>query len=127
MIQVTLLGRMLSTNHIYGQTEKTRYLKAPAKRLKASYIEQIQDQYWQDPIKYDVIVEASIYRYGIEKDIDNSNKLRLDAFNGLIREDDKQVKLLILHKVRQDNKYPRILIKVIPYDNSNSYEDLLPW
>lgn len=126
MLQITLLGRMLSTNHIYGQTANTRYLKWPAKKLKASYIEQIQEQYWQAPIKYDVIVEANMYWYWKEKDIDNANKLRMDAFNGLIREDDKQVKLLILHKVRQDNKYPRVLVKVIPYDPSNLYENMLP-
>ena len=115
MIKVTLQGRPLSTNHIYWQKEKVRYLNKNAKKTKSSYILQLYNQYRWDPLEGDLCVEINIYRYWAEPDFDNVHKLSMDACNKILRVDDKQVKKATIVKFEKDNKNPRMEIIVQKY------------
>ena len=47
MSKIILKGNPLSTQSIYGQSGRIRYMKLNAKRLKANYIGQVIEQ-WRD-------------------------------------------------------------------------------
>lgn len=120
MIEITLKWRMLSTNHIYGQTKFGRYLKPNARALKESYIKQLKQQHWdRQPIQWDLNVVIWLYRYGKEPDIDNVHKLSLDAMNGIVYLDDTQIKTMEIYKRWKDNKNPRIEFTIFQITNGN--------
>jgi len=115
-MRITLLGNPYSTNNIYSRNWKYWFIKAKPKAQKNHYILQATQQ----KTKYftgDIKIEAIIYFWDKRKrDIDNYNKLWLDALSKVIYEDDKQVKELHLLKM-YDKENPRIELLIKNYEN----------
>ena len=89
-------------------------MTAACKDLKEDYQWQIKSQHHGAPLTGALRVSATFY-FGTKRkqDIDNFNKLWMDACTGLVWEDDSQVKELRLRKA-YDKEHPRIELSVIP-------------
>jgi len=108
--KIILLGNPLSTNHIYKRHGNFIYLSKEGKNLKESYMWQIKSQYRGEPLIGSVKLTVELY-FGDKRirDIDNYNKLLLDACSGLLFIDDKQITELTIKKF-YDKENPRIEI-----------------
>jgi len=108
--KIILLGNPLSTNHIYKRHGNFIYLSKEGKNLKESYMWQIKSQYRGEPLMGSVKLTVELY-FGDKRirDIDNYNKLLLDACSGLLFIDDKQITELTIKKF-YDKENPRIEI-----------------
>lgn len=115
---ITLTGKVLSTQNLYGYTCRGRfarkYMKAEGKIVKQSYIDEIKEQYKGKLIEENFVGLEILYFFGTHhiRDIDNYSKTLLDAMSGIIYKDDKQVKPLIQDKF-YDKENPRIEIRII--------------
>jgi len=113
---ITLLGEPRSTSHIYHYACRgrfpTMYMTSAGKALKEDYQWQIKGQYHGEPIKDALAVSATFY-FGTKRrqDIDNFNKLALDACSGLVWADDAQIQELRLVKA-YDKLNPRIELTI---------------
>jgi Holliday junction resolvase RusA-like endonuclease len=87
-------------------------MKKRPRQQKDSYIAQASEQYKWTILLCDIVIEANIY-YGDKRirDIDNYNKLWMDALSGILYKDDKQIIGLMLYK-HYDKENPRIIIDV---------------
>lgn len=109
---ITLTGEPRSTSHIYQHTCRGRfaqvYMTSAGKALKEDYQWQIRSQHHGAPLAGALRVSATFY-FGTRRkqDIDNFNKLALDACSGLLWEDDSQIVELTLRKA-YDPQAPRI-------------------
>ena len=113
--KIILLGNPLSTNHIYKRHGNFIYLSKEGKNLKESYMWQIKSQYRGEPLMGSVKLTVELY-FGDKRirDIDNYNKLLLDACSGLLFIDDKQITELTIKKF-YDKENPRIEILLYVY------------
>lgn len=98
----------ISTQHCYGNRvmgkRVIRYMSAKGKKYKEDLREAIKQQVKELPLWKDK-VEVKLWLYFKDKrrrDIDNYNKIILDSMEGLIYEDDKQIRLLQIYKVESD-------------------------
>lgn len=98
---ITLQGNPKSTQHIYKISSRgkyaTMYMTAEGKTLKETYKWEMMAQYKGKP---DITeVEIGLY-FGDrrKRDIDNFNKLILDAGTGILWEDDSQITKLTITK-----------------------------
>lgn len=110
---ITLTGNPLSTQHCYGFSRYGGHMKRHCATLKTDYQWQAKSQ-WNDPVtKEEVRIEAHIY-FGDKRrrDLDNYNKLWMDALEGVVYEDDSQITQLHLVK-DYDKSNPRIEITII--------------
>lgn len=122
MTTIVLQWKPRSTSHIYwirvlkkwNAMIPMSYLTADGKKLREDYTRQISRQYHSDPMIWDLEVEIEVYRFWIEPDRDNVHKLSMDAWNGLLRIDDKQVTTAIVKKMWKDNDNPRIVLHIKP-------------
>lgn len=116
MINLTLKGEPKSTNTIYRNHCKfgfpTNYMSKEGKSLKESYQWQIKSQYHGKPLLGSVKLTATLF-FGTKRtqDIDNFNKLVLDALSGLVYEDDKQIQEMTVKK-DYCKKNPRIELHI---------------
>ena len=107
-----LKGNPQSTNHIYKTTCRGKfasvYMSKEGKDLKESYQWQIKSQYKGKPKTGDLDLRIELF-FGDnrKRDIDNYNKILLDAFTGILWEDDSQIQSLLIVK-NKDIKNPRI-------------------
>ncbi len=107
-----LKGNPQSTNHIYKTTCRGKfasvYMSKEGKDLKESYQWQIKSQYKGKPKTGDIDLRIELF-FGDnrKRDIDNYNKILLDAFTGILWEDDSQIQSLLIVK-NKDIKNPRI-------------------
>ena len=112
---ITLKGNALSTNHIYKRHGFTIYMSAEGKALKESYQWEITSQ-WKDKIIYgNISVEIKLF-FGDKRkrDVDNYNKLILDAMSGIVYLDDKQIQKITIEKLfDKSNPRAEIIIKKI--------------
>lgn len=100
-----------SLNHIYSRSRKGKvYLTAEARNYKTAVG-------WQcraaslSPVTCEVSVTVHAYRPARRGDIDGTLKLLLDAMQGHIYKNDKQI--VELHVYRHDDKRnPRVEVKV---------------
>lgn len=110
-MEITLKGNPQSTNHIYKSVCRGRfasvYMSEAGKKLKKSYQDQLKKQYKGKPKKGDIDLRIEIF-FGDKRvrDIDNYNKLVLDACSKILWVDDSQIQSLLLIK-NYDNKNPR--------------------
>lgn len=107
-MQIILKGNPQSTNHIYKRHGNIIYLSKEGKDLKESYAWQAKAQHRGEPISGPVNLRLELF-FGDKRirDIDNYNKLILDACTGLLWLDDKQI--MSLHIVKNyDKADPRI-------------------
>lgn len=108
MIDITLHGNPQSTNHIYRHRGSITYMTKEGKDLKESYKLQLKNQYKRKPIEGEVDLRVELF-FGDKRvrDIDNYNKILLDACTGILWIDDKQIMSLYIVK-NYDKENPRI-------------------
>lgn|SRR3990167_4487096 len=112
----TLTGNPKSTQNIYRHTCRGKfasvYITKEGKALKEDYQWQIKSQYKGKPLKGDIDLRIELF-FGDnrKRDIDNFNKILIDAFTGILWEDDSQVQSLLIIK-NKDLKRPRIEINL---------------
>lgn len=109
---IILEGKPISTQHIYGQRGKIRYMKKEGKELKESYQWQVKSQWKKPMIEGDCEVEIDLY-FGDRRrrDWDNWHKLTMDALEGIVIKDDSQIQRAIVNK-KYDKSNPRVEIKI---------------
>ena len=108
MIRIVLKGQPRSTQSLYGQSGKVRYMKQWAKDLKEDYQWQVKQQYKGELLKDDLAIDVVIY-YGNKRkyDWDNVHKLTQDSLEGLVFEDDAQIQEA--HVIKDyDKEDPRV-------------------
>ncbi len=112
MISLTLRPAPLSTNHIYKVAQNRVYMTAEGRSLKEAYQWQAKSQWKRSCIQKSVALTLFVY-YGDKRkhDIDNGNKLLLDALTGIVYKDDGQITMLHVFK-RFDVDDPRVDIDV---------------
>lgn len=83
------------------------YMSKQGKDLKEEYQWQIKSSFKGKPTSKEVDVVINLY-FGVKRkhDVDNYNKLILDACSGLIWEDDSQIQSLLVVK-HYDKENPR--------------------
>ena len=113
---ILLKGNPKSTSHIYKYTCRggfvSGYMDKAGKALKEDYFRQAKAAY-HGPL-LEGKLEVSLYFYHGTKrkvDIDNFNKLVLDALTGVIWEDDSQIEVMHLYK-KYDKEDPRIEVRI---------------
>jgi Holliday junction resolvase RusA-like endonuclease len=115
---IVLSGEPKSTQHIYGLTCRgrfaQRYMTPAGKALKEQYQWEARSQWKGKPLVGDIEVSITLY-FGTKRkaDLDNFNKLSLDALTGIVWEDDSQIAELTL-KRSYDKPNPRIELVVEP-------------
>lgn len=112
MPKIILKGNALSTNHIYKRHGFTIYMSGEGKAMKEQYQWEITNQ-WKGSLTYkDLEIEIKLY-FGDKRkrDIDNYNKLVLDAMTGIVYGDDKQITVLHLYK-DYDKNNPRVEVGI---------------
>lgn len=117
-MKITLLWNPKSTNHIYKMTCRGKfasmYMTQEWKNLKELYSLQARVQK-TDFLTCDISVEVILYFWDKRKrDLDNHNKLWMDSLSGIVYEDDKQIKQMLLRK-EYDRENPRIEINIKKY------------
>jgi Holliday junction resolvase RusA-like endonuclease len=88
-------------------------MTARGKKLKEDYQWQIKSK-WKGKklIKGDVGIEVKLF-FGTKRkqDIDNFSKILLDAFTGIVWEDDNQIQCMLVEK-DYSKKEPRVEVEV---------------
>lgn len=121
-MKITLLWEPKSTQHVYKITCRWKfasmYMSKEGKDIKESYRLQAKAQkteFYEDLVS----VEVCLYFWTKRKsDIDNFNKLWMDALSGVIYEDDKQIQEMYIKK-DYCKENPRIELNFKPYDQNN--------
>jgi len=112
MTKIVLKGNPLSTQSIYKYACRGKfsvmYMTKKGKDIKERYQWEMKNQ-WDKPLLKAPIELFIILYFGDKRkrDIDNFNKLILDAGEEIIWKNDKDIKKLIIEK-RYDKEYPRI-------------------
>lgn len=116
MKNIILLGEPKSTSHVYQYTCRGRfacmYMTKKGKDVKESYQWQIKSQWKDKPLTENLKVSLVLY-FGTKRkqDIDNFNKLALDACTGTVWEDDSQIQEMTIRK-EYDKENPRIELSI---------------
>jgi crossover junction endodeoxyribonuclease RusA len=91
------MGEPKSTQHIYRSTCRggfsSTYMTAEGKSIKERYQWEAKSE-WRQPLITDPIASLHVYFYFQTKrrrDLDNQNKLILDALTGVVYGDDSQI------------------------------------
>ena len=113
---IILKGDPKSTNHIYKSVCRggypTVYLTPEGKAIKEVYQYEAKTQWRQKPIVGELAISVWFYfKTKRRRDLDNQNKLILDALTGIVYEDDSQIAELHLYKGYDANS-PRIEVVV---------------
>jgi Holliday junction resolvase RusA-like endonuclease len=113
---IVLSGEPKSTQHIYRYACRghfpTMYMTREGKALKEQYQWEAKSQWKGPPLTGDVGLHITFY-FGTKRrrDLDNQNKLVLDALTGIAYEDDSQI--ADLHLLRAyDKGRPRVEIAI---------------
>jgi len=112
MPSITLTGNPLSTQNMYLQRGKIRFMKKEAKDRKIQYQWEAKSQ-WKKKVT-DKLLSITIDIYFGDKrvrDWDNYHKISMDALSGIVWEDDSQVKEARI-SVKYDKENPRMVISV---------------
>lgn len=109
---ITLLGEPKSTNNIYRYACRGNYpcmyMTKDGRELKESYKWEAKSQWKAKPIKgpLDLYIKL-FFKIKRNHDIDNYNKLVLDALTGIVYEDDGQIQGMYIEK-GYDKANPRV-------------------
>lgn len=113
---ITLKGEPRSTSHIYKYAcrgnHPAMYMSNEGRDLKESYQWQARSQWKRKPVTSPLQVSVTVY-FGTKRkaDVDNFNKLWLDALTGIVYEDDSQIEELTVRRA-YDKANPRLEIEV---------------
>lgn len=99
MIHLKFKDTPPSTQHIYRHGNRITYMTDEGKQAKETYQWEIKSQYKDRPIDgpISVIIELH-FKDKRKRDVDNFNKLLLDAGKGMLWKDDDQIHELIVRK-----------------------------
>lgn len=88
-------------------------MSAEGKLLKFGYQNEARAQWRRKPFEGDVELWITLY-FGTKRkaDLDNYNKLSLDALTGIVYADDSQIQALHIER-DYDKKNPRIEIEIV--------------
>lgn len=118
IVTILLTGEPKSTNNLYRAACRgrfpTTYMTPEGKAIKEQYQWEAKSQ-WKSPIlAADLSVTVRFFfKTHRRRDLDNQNKLILDALTGIVYEDDSQI--AELHLIRgYDKARPRIELTVEP-------------
>ena len=113
IMQITLKGQPKSTQHCYRFTSGGGYMTNACTHIKFDYIHQAKQQWRQLILEDELVVVVTLY-FGDKRkrDIDNFNKLWMDALEGVVYVNDSQIRQLTLIK-DYDKENPRIEINII--------------
>lgn len=113
MKHIVLKGTPPSTQNIYFHKGHMVYMSKIGKDTKESYQWEIKRQYKDKPTTKDIAIIIEFYfKDKKRRDIDNFNKLILDAGTGMIWKDDSQIMEMTLRKFI-DKKHPRVEIFIL--------------
>ena len=116
MRTIVLSGEPNSTQHIYGLAVRGciphRYMTTAGKILKQAYQWEAKAQWKGKPLSGDIEVSITLY-FGTKRkaDLDNFNKLSLDALTGIAYDDDSQIAKLTIER-GYDTLQPRVVISL---------------
>lgn len=89
-------------------------MTAEGKNIKKVYQLEAKNQWKEKPLEGDIEVGVMFYfKDKRRRDLDNMNKLYLDALTGIVWNDDSQISRLFLSRHYDKNK-PRIELYAIP-------------
>lgn len=92
------------------------YLSNTGTALKKQYSKEARSQWGSQPLSGKLEVTLSFFHGDQRKrDIDNYNKLILDALSGILYYDDKQIQKLLIEK-HYDKANPRIELSIKQYE-----------
>src|SRR5689334_20654176 len=112
MKPIVLTGNPVTTNHLYRSTCRggfvQTYMTAEGKALKEQYQWEARAQWRGKPLEGDIALSITLF-FGTKRkaDLDNFNKLSLDALTGIVYHDDSQVAELNIKRA-YDKARPRI-------------------
>ena len=109
-MKIVLTGNPLSTQNIYLQHGKFRFMKKEAKARKIQYEWEAFAQWKGKPLSGDFKIEIDLF-FGDrrKRDWDNFHKLTMDALTGIVWVDDGQVKEATV-RLNYDKANPRTVI-----------------
>lgn len=115
---IVLKGEPKSTQTIYKPScvgrFPTTYMTREGKAIKQTYQWEAKSQWKKEPIKGDIEVRINFFfETKRRRDLDNQNKLILDALTGIVWEDDSQIAHLCLIR-NYDKNNPRIELQAMP-------------
>jgi Holliday junction resolvase RusA-like endonuclease len=88
-------------------------MKADAKIMKSSYIQQVTEQYKGEIIEGDLTAIVELYFTNrLRRDRDNRHKISMDSMEGIIFKDDTQIQTAVVSK-HLDKENPRIVIYLL--------------
>ncbi len=111
-----LRGEPKSTQHIYRATCRgrfpTTYMTREGKAIKEAYQWEAKSQWKGKPLTGSVKLSLTFFfKTKRCRDLDNQNKLVLDALSGIAYEDDSQIDVLCLFR-EYDASNPRIEVSI---------------
>lgn len=113
MMRIKLKGTPPSTQHIYFHKGRMVFMSKIGVACKQAYQWEMKAQYKGKPLLDPISVVLELYfKDERKRDVDNFNKLILDAGSGLLWKDDTQIEELIIRKF-VDKKNPRVELTVI--------------
>lgn len=102
----------MSTQHIYLQRGRMRFMRKEAKDLKESYQWQAKSQWRGKILEHELSISIRLF-FGDrrKRDFDNYHKISMDSLSGIVWEDDSQIKKCLI-EVFIDKKNPRIEVEI---------------
>lgn len=122
-MKIILNGNPLSTQHIYRYTCIGKfarlYMIKEGKELKELYQLEAQNQYKGKVMSVNCDMEIILFfKDKRRRDVDNYSKLVLDALEGVVYEDDRQIQKLTIKK-DYSAENPRIEIEIWKQSQQN--------
>ena len=110
---ITLTGNPLSTQNLYLQSGKIRFMRQEAKDRKEQYQWEAKAQWRKFPLTTDVNIVVRLF-FGDKRrrDFDNFHKISIDALTGIVFLDDSQIKKATI-VMDYDKENPRIEIDIL--------------
>lgn len=109
---IVLKTMPLSTNHLYAHSGRMRFMTSKGKENKEALQWETRTQYRGKPLTCPVRLKIALWWADKRKhDIDNI-KILLDAFTGILYEDDGQITELHIMK-GYDKENPRVEIELL--------------
>lgn len=113
MVHIKLQGTPPTTNTLYVRQGRNTFMSKDGKAIKQGYQWEMKSQFKQKPLTEDISVVVELFfKANQRRDIDNFNKVLLDAGTGILWKDDSQIQELILRKFI-DKKNPRVELHIL--------------
>lgn len=115
-IKIVLPWKIITTNRLYRSKMKNWdpiiYMIEAGRKKREQYIQAMKKQWNHSPIGKNLEILVELYRIWQQPDRDNFHKIVMDAWNGIIREDDILIKKSTVVKV-SNSKNPRVELSIV--------------